>query len=255
MNIKQINEEIENCTAKKLSVLICPLNGKAPYVSYQPRIVMRSASTIKTAIMCRALFMCEAGELNLKKRYTVNNILPDSEIFEDGAEEKTLYQLLYHMITVSDNTSTNALIDLLGFEGINSYIKTIPGVTNTVLRRKMLDWDAVEKGLENTTSANDMFCIFSELYNGQLLDIGLTAVAFEILYAQRCRDSLLRYVTENIQAAHKTGGLDFLNHDCGIFRVGNEDVYAGVFVDGTEKNDLYAKKFMGRIGKYLYDEY
>ena len=49
------------------------------------------------------------------------------------------------MITESDNTATNILIDKLGLENINLYIST-QGYKDTQLNRKMMDLNAIDKG-------------------------------------------------------------------------------------------------------------
>ncbi|MFP3416227.1 serine hydrolase, partial [Bacillus sp. SIMBA_074] len=48
----------------------------------------------------------------------------------------TVEDLLTLMITVSDNTSTNMMMSLLGIDEINRCIKEL-GLKNTILERKM----------------------------------------------------------------------------------------------------------------------
>ncbi|WP_255222755.1 serine hydrolase, partial [Shouchella clausii] len=59
------------------------------------------------------------------------------------------------MIIVSDNTATNLIIELLGIEKINQLFKDL-GFNNTSLNRKMMDFEALKNGIDNTTTARDM---------------------------------------------------------------------------------------------------
>ena len=83
--------------------------------------------------------------------------------YADGSE-LSLDTLLRLMITESDNTATNIVIDLLGMESINDYIRR-GGYADTVLQRKMMDMDAVFAGRENYTSAPDLGHFFQKLYH------------------------------------------------------------------------------------------
>lgn len=48
------------------------------------------------------------------------------------------------MIIHSDNTATNLMIDRLGMDRVNRYLKE-HGYKDTTLRRKMMDFDAAKK--------------------------------------------------------------------------------------------------------------
>ena len=69
------------------------------------------------------------------------------------------------MITESDNTAANLLIDRLGMDRINSYMQS-HGYTHGVLRRKMMDTEAMREGRENLTSTRDVALLFKRLYRG-----------------------------------------------------------------------------------------
>ncbi|MGB8455176.1 MAG: serine hydrolase [Anaerocolumna sp.] len=44
---------------------------------------------------------------------------------------------------------------------------------------------------------------------------------------QRHKQNSMRYISDEVKIAHKTGGLDFLNHDAGIFYMEEADYYFG----------------------------
>jgi len=80
----------------------------------------------------------------------------------------TLADLLTLMTIVSDNTATNVVIDLIGMERVNQFCARL-GLKGTVLRRKMMDADAVRAGLENTTTAHDQATLLDAIAGRNLL--------------------------------------------------------------------------------------
>ena len=81
--------------------------------------------------------------------------------------------MLYWMIVLSDNTATNAVLTLLGFEKINAYCEAL-GLTSSSAHRKMLDFEAVKAGRNNFTSALDQFKCYDLLYREAILNLPWT---------------------------------------------------------------------------------
>ena len=54
------------------------------------------------------------------------------------------------MISLSDNTATNICIDLATMDLVNETM--VFGLTNTLLRRKMMDIEAARRGDENVST-------------------------------------------------------------------------------------------------------
>lgn len=66
------------------------------------------------------------------------------------------------MLAVSDNSATNALIELVGFDAVNAEADRL-GLTGTRVRRLMGDEQAIAAGRENTTTAGDLARIVEAL--------------------------------------------------------------------------------------------
>ena len=141
-----------------------------------------------------------------------------------------LRDLLRWMIIVSDNTATNALIRLLTMERINDFCARM-GWKDSKVERLMLDFDAVKAGKNNYTSALDQFRMFRAIYQKSILTPELCDLAMDMLLGQRDCGDFLRYIPGPVKVAHKTGGLDFLEHDSGLFFLGKATLYLGVFSD------------------------
>lgn len=132
---------------------------------------MRSASMIKVFIMAAVMDKAAHGELSLDETLTLrgSDKVGGSGILAGYASgtELTLREVMELMITHSDNTATNIVIDRIGMPAINDYIKS-QGYNDTILRRKMMDYDAIAAGRENFSSVRDLGTFFTRLYNYEL---------------------------------------------------------------------------------------
>src|SRR5699024_9407073 len=79
-----------------------------------------------------------------------------------------LGELLELMVTLSDNTATNVLIDLLGFSAIEQHMLRM-GLVDTRLRRRMLDQRASAQGRENVATSAELARLLDRLSASELL--------------------------------------------------------------------------------------
>ncbi len=252
-----IKNEIISATKDgvEISLLVKDFNTQDILYSYEEARKVVSASIIKVPIMLAALEQVQEGKIELDSPIELNDsiILEDTEVFEYGGGKYTLEELLVWMIIESDNTATNCLIDLFTMEKINAFCKKL-SLNSTKLERRMLDFQAVKEGRNNYTSAKDMAILYGKLYNRTILTPDLCDTALSILKRQRHKQLSLRYIYDDITAAHKTGSLDNLNHDGGIFYLPNAHYYFSAFVWNAPDNE-YASKWIGRISKGIYEYY
>lgn len=245
----------------KTSLLVADLSTGRVLHAVAPDTRVVSASTIKVPILLSALDQVRRGVLSLEQPVEVPaaGILDDTEVFEPENRQNaySLWELLYWMIVESDNTATNTVIGLLGYDTVNAYSRDVLGLTDTVCQRKMLDWAAIRAGKNNYTSALDQCSMYRKLCLGQLLTPKLTKTALDMLRRQRSMDLFLRYIPDAVDLAHKTGGLDYLNHDAGVFFLPRRPFYLGIFTwDGpSPEGDPRQKRYIGRLAKAIYDTY
>ena len=113
-------------------------------------------------------------------------------------------------------------VDRLGIEEINRDFKRL-GLENTVLEKKILDFEAKKAGRDNFTTAADTACILQTLHSGEELPPGYRARAMDILSAQKLNNKLPGLIPvddpDDLEQilAHKTGELPGIEHDAGIF--------------------------------------
>lgn len=214
---------------------------------------VRSASIIKVLIMISVLEEIAKNKYELTSMITVNQnqILFDSEIFLVEERIVTIEELLTWMIAYSDNTSANVLIDLIGIEAINKTIRDM-NLIQTLLQRKMLDFETIVKGSDNFTSAQDMYIVFERIFSNSILTPLLCEKAKEILLMQKIKDQFMRFIPDDLVVFHKTGDLDHLNHDVGVVRVNDQDYFLGVFCWNTVDIDGN-KNFVGLLAQIFYE--
>ena len=181
--------------------------------------VMPTASSIKIAVLAELLKQAEEGRLKLTGLYTVRaqDLVPDSDIMLGLTPEVTrltLRDLATMMVAVSDNSATNVLIDAVGFERVNSTLRSL-GFARTQLRRKMMDLKAATEGRENVSTARELAGLLRAIHQGKLLDPEHTADFFKLLGTHKS-SYMLPALPEDVAAATKPGDLEAVRNETGI---------------------------------------
>lgn len=193
--------------------------------------VLPAASLIKLPILAAALRAVHTGTLDLAKRYAIRirDRAGGSGVIKTLRRglHLTVEDLLTLMITVSDNSATNRVIDLVGLDAINAFCRA-SGWEHTTLIGPLQQpperqTEAQRAGQRNETSAADMLGVLLQLERGDLLPPTETALARRILLAQEFREGMGRYLPlderafeEPLQLASKSGWLPGVRHDAGI---------------------------------------
>ena len=224
-------------------------------INVRPDEVFSSASVIKVPILMAVLHKVQTSGGDLYETISIKpeNVVDFSVLTEQQTKETSIYELLLWMIITSDNTATNECIDFIGMDRLNAYFKSI-GLKHTIVQRKMMDFDRQQHGFDNETTAQDMQLLFKKIHRGELLAPEWNMIALEILCRQRSTESLKRYISDNVKMAHKTGGLDTVDHDVGIVYSEAGEYFIGIFVSEVTNNEQ-AKRLIGAISKIVYDTY
>ncbi|MCK5492649.1 MAG: serine hydrolase [Candidatus Omnitrophica bacterium] len=165
----------------------------------------------------------------------------------------TLRKILELMITRSDNTATNKVIDLLGYDYINNDFTQL-GLTDTFLKRKMMDFSLRSKGVENYTTARDITLLFEKLYTKKLVDKSSSELMISLLKKQKVNNRIPRFLPEGVIVAHKTGLERGVVHDAGIVFNEKGDYIICVLVNKV-KNFNNAKKLIAQLSLLTYNLY
>lgn len=215
-----------------------------------------SASLVKVPIMAALYAAEQEGKLKLTDELVLERkekVKSSSKIFR--ARNGTKFQISYLielMITQSDNTAANMLVDALGFGYLNQKFVEF-GMKNTDLRRGIMDLKWRRAGIENYTTAEDMAMILEKIYNGELVSKEASAGMLATLKRQKVNDRLPKGLPVNMVVAHKTGLLNDTVSDVGIIFTDEGDFIICVLTADIH-NFRTAKRFIGKIANCTYDK-
>lgn len=216
-----------------------------------------SASLVKIPIMVACFKAAEEGlislEENIKLRKT--DIVSGSGILKRMPRSSmfSVERLIELMITHSDNTATNLLIDRLGLTYLNLSFQEF-GLKNTNLSRKMMDFRSRQKGLENYTTAEDMAFILEKIYKKEYLCSEFSEKCLEFLKFQQVNDRIPRLLPDGVIVAHKTGLEREVCHDTGIVFT-SQGEFLICILTRTNSGTKQAKRFISTIAAYAYDAF
>ena len=227
-----------------------------PDMESQPLILqsrpMRPASMIKMFVLAKIMQDAKDGKLSLDELITItaDNIVGGAgSIAGEGANARVpLRKAAELMIIESDNTATNILIDRVGMDNINQYLQA-NGYTDTIVNHKMM----LQKGNTNLSSAADLGKLFTRIYNHSCVDEYYDQLMISYLLKQQDRDcfpAALPYW--NI--AHKTGEVDNLYDDGGIFYGAKGDFILVIMNDNYESRGETIDK-MKRIASQIANDF
>ena len=140
---------------------------------------------------------------------------------EDLESEKvpdTYRDAMVRMLSLSDNAAANSLIDLLGMDRINEFIKA-HDFPDTLLNRKML----ANNGLENYTSVKDCGMVMDQIYHGTYVSESASQLILGALKNQKVTTKIPAGLPEGTECANKTGELSRVENDAAIVFVPDQD--------------------------------
>ena len=181
------------------------------------------ASTIKVPILIEFYRRVEAKTLDpmISVNYVEAHRAGGSGVIKtltSGAVTMPLIDYVTLMINVSDNSSTNYLIDLLGIEEINSLIEEL-GLRETRLARKMMDMEAFKAGRDSFTTPRELVAMFEELYTPRALSPFVCRETLNML--KKPKEGMVQGVIRNaipdsVEVADKSGWVSGATLDAGI---------------------------------------
>jgi beta-lactamase class A len=185
--------------------------------------VFPTASTIKIAILAELFHQAQQGKLNLNEIYTLqsSDLVGGSGIasaLTPGSTKLTLRDVAALMISVSDNSMTNVIINRVGMDNVNSLVDSL-NLTHTRLRRKMMDVKAAAEDRENVSTPREVSQLLEALYKGKVLNKQFTDEFFNLLSIHK-ESYIPRNLPEDLRIANKPGELEGVRNDCGIVFTG-----------------------------------
>ncbi|MDQ2952663.1 MAG: class A beta-lactamase-related serine hydrolase [Chloroflexota bacterium] len=211
--------------------------------------VAPAASVIKVPLVMALYADGADGRLDLGERVGVGERVDGSGVLRDmpDVDALSLRDLAALMMTLSDNTATNRIIERLGVERVAARSAEW-GIATTVLRRKMYDFEAAKRGLENVATARELVALLARLVAGECRDRATSDAVLVLM--QRCQDDqkLRRYLAPNTKVPSKSGTLDASRNDVAVFRGPERVVLVAAFTSEV-KDALAAEHLLGVIGR------
>ncbi len=128
------------------------------------------------------------------------------------ADIRTLCRL---MISLSDNTATNRLIDFCTIPGVQKGFREM-GLEKTVLRRRLFDSTSSRAGIQNSICLAEIGMLLEKLYRHEYVNGQVCTEALDTLLLQQVDHKLNGKLCGAVDIAHKTGEDEGLSHDVGI---------------------------------------
>lgn len=197
----------------------------------------RAASTVKIAIMIEIFRQIDAGTLSLEDAYTLadEDRTGGSGVLmhmSTGAQINRA-DLLYLMISISDNHATNVLIRDAGIERINATMQDI-GMSRSNLSRIMRGRPAQDDEQENFSASDDYVTAVQGILDGTVASATSCEAMTRLMEQQQNRRRLARFLPSDreVRFGSKTGSNAGVTNDVGFVIGPNGRLIIAVYTEG-----------------------
>lgn len=195
-----------------------------------------AASTIKIAIMIEIYRGIDRGERALSDMYVLRDPAktPGSGILlhlHDGIT-LTLNDLIYLMMSISDNTATNILIEMTGMDRVNATMREL-GCVHSTLARPMRGRPAREDEPENWATPTEFAGLIATILEGRAASAASCAAMTAMLEKQQNGRRIARHLParDGLRWGSKTGSLTGVTNDAGFVTTEAGTVILAVFCE------------------------
>ena len=221
-----------------------------------------TASLIKVAVLVTVYDLVAKGQLSLDDPITVLKIdqVPGSGIVQylHNGTILTVRDAAWLMITISDNTATNLLLDRIIIRRVWNKMDSL-GLHDTrvhsksFLRVASIAMDSSVKYGLGVTTPNEMAKLFQLLAQGKAVNPASDSAMLDILEHNENGEKLQRYVY-GVRAAHKSGETDQVRTECSLYYLRNRIVACVLTKENVDQRyspDAEAHLTIGRMGEAI----
>jgi beta-lactamase class A len=217
--------------------------------------VVPAASTIKIPLLIALFQQIDRGEIKLDEQLTLQKsmLAAGSGSLSKSPEGSkfSVQEVATKMITISDNTAANLLIDRLGGKDKLNLQFQSWGLLHTNLRSPLPDFEGT-----NVTSAQELVKLLGGLKSEQgILSVSSKQAVLEIL-RQTKRNTMLPAGIDDNQAkiAHKTGEISSLVADAGLVELANGQSYLLVAMVQRPSDNQRAEVLIKQLSQAVFKE-
>ena len=236
---------------EQISLAVIDMNGPVPLMGgVNPYNFIYPASVYKMYVAAEVLHQISQGKYKLSTNYVADfpNIVDRSkEILNDPRpllKEKdtiTVNYLLDLMITRSDNSAANCLIDIAGRKNIDSLMH-LNNWYGSEVTRKFLKRKYEDAGYENIrgteTNALHAADFLYKIYNNELINLWVSKQLKTFLGRQLDSTKLFAGLPNNTRFYHKTGWFAYWTNDVGIVEDENVKYVVACFIPLEQEKAL-----------------
>lgn len=234
MSTQSVADVIAQSEEAGARVGLCAIFPDGTRIEHRAADIFKSASTIKIAIMIELFRRIDAGELRLDQPYTLqeSDKVPGSGVLQElhAGIELTLRDVLYLMISISDNPATNILIDHLGMDAINATMRSL-GLEQSVLGRPMRGRPANADEQENLATPGEFARLIESILDGTAAAAESCMAMLEMLKLQSNTRRIGRFVPTDWQWGSKTGSYETVVNDVGYIMTNDGPMIIAVFTE------------------------
>lgn len=212
-----------------------------------------AASTVKIPLMVEIFRQIDRGERALDDEYVLRaeDVAVGSGVMLHlhHGMTLTLNDLIYLMISISDNTATNILIDMAGMAAVNQTMQTL-GMTNSLLGRKMKGRPAQGDEQENWATPEDYATAVKSILEGRAASADSCQKMLAMLEKQQNSRRISRYLPEgdDIRWGSKTGSVKGVTNDVGFITTPVGTLIISVFCEALPDQHV-GEKAIGDISR------
>ena len=222
--------------------------------------VFPTASSIKIAVLLELYRQDQETRSGAKRTaklddtYTFDpkDLVEDSRIMAGltgGVTHVTNRDLAQFMVAVSDNAAANILIERVGKDNVNATLRGL-GLSKTMLRRKMIDIAAAQRGDENVATPQEMARLLEAIYKQKVLSKEATAAFIKQLSTLK-QSYIPRLLPESVQVANKPGELEAVRTDSGIVFAANRPFAISVMT-AYDRDERAAERVISEVALRAY---
>lgn len=213
-----------------------------------------AASTVKIAILIELFRRVDSGSLDLATRHTLTeeDKTNGSGVMlhlKPGAV-LTLADLAYLMMSISDNTATNLLIDTVGgMDKVNACMRGL-GMATSLLGRKMRGRPPLPGEQESWAVPDEYAVMVAAILENRAASPDSCAQMVALLEKQQNDRRIARYLprTDRPRWGSKTGTLPGVVNDVGFVMTPRGPVVLAVFCEGAAES-LAGEEVVGDVSR------
>ena len=187
-------------------------------IAHLERESFPTASAIKLALVYELFKQVSERKIRLDETITLDRakaVGGTGVLVEMGTPTLSISDYAVLMVTLSDNTATNLLIDRLGMDNVMRRMQSL-GLTGTRLRRRMMDTAAARRGDENVSTPDELVRLLQAMHGPGRADEGFAMPDAIALLKKPKENRLRRGLPPDVPVADKSGELDGVRVDAGV---------------------------------------